>query len=214
MKNKAFTLTELLIALAIIGILIAILLPVISNIMPDQNALMAKRAYHGIQTVTSSLLNDEACYPNKTQALEDDARIGFDDGFGYSDCLIWGGTKNETSIDTEDANTKFITLFFDKLDVKSNDGDTYTTKDKMTWTVQNKNLSSTNDDPSIEIVVDVNGPDKPNCKDAADTTGDSCTTKKDFDRFTVKIHADGKLDIAEEWAANAVGIDADVTGEP
>ena len=36
MKIKAFTLTELLIALAVIGVLIAILLPVIFNIMPDQ----------------------------------------------------------------------------------------------------------------------------------------------------------------------------------
>ena len=118
MKNKAFTLTELLIALAIIGVLISILLPVISNIMPDQNALMAKRAYYGIQSVTSSLINDEACYPNKMYALED-ARIGFDDGYGYSDCPLWGGggyindTNNTTTdeyIDKEDANSKFLTL--------------------------------------------------------------------------------------------------------
>ena len=61
MKNKAFTLTELLIALAVIGVLIAILLPVISNLMPDQNSLMAKRAYYAVQTITSDLLNNEAC---------------------------------------------------------------------------------------------------------------------------------------------------------
>ena len=43
--NKAFTLSELLIALGVIGILCAILLPVIFNLMPNQNTMMAKRAY-------------------------------------------------------------------------------------------------------------------------------------------------------------------------
>ena len=230
MKNKAFTLTELLIALAVIGILISILLPVISNVMPDQNALMAKRAYHAVQSVTSSLINDEACYPNKIYALGDDARAGFDDGYGYADCALWGGrgykdddnnTKTDKYIDEEDANSKFLTLFTNKLDIKTNDSDIlvilsngastyeFTTKDKMVWTAQNMNLAHSNSDPSIEFMIDVNGPDKPNCKSTSDT---GCENKKDFDRFTVKIHADGKLDILEDWALDAVGVDADITG--
>ncbi|MBO6257070.1 prepilin-type N-terminal cleavage/methylation domain-containing protein [bacterium] len=219
MKNKAFTLTELLIALAVIGVLIAILLPVISNLMPDQNAIMAKRAYHGVQTVTSSLINDEACYPNKTYALGDEARVGFDDGYGYADCTLWGGVENQNYIDEEDANSKFLTLFTNKLDLNTNDSESvllngattyqFTTKDKMIWTAQNMNLASTNTDPSIELMIDVNGADKPNC---ASATQEGCANKKDFDRFTVKIHADGKLDILEDWALEAVGVDADVTG--
>ena len=221
--KKAFTLTELLIALAVIGVLIAILLPVIFNIMPDQNALMAKRAYHGVQTVTSSLINDEACYPNKTQALEDEARDGFDDGYGYADCLLWGGKYNEDSIETEDADTKFIVLFMNKLDLKNNEeinsidlseATTYsfTTKDSMVRTAQNINLSHSNSNPSIELMIDVNGPDKPNCKSTADTEGTNCDKKKDFDRFTVKIGAEGNIDILEDWAKQAVGIDHDITG--
>jgi len=223
MKIKAFTLTELLIALTVIGVLIAILLPVIFNIMPDQNALMAKRAYYAVQSVTNSLINDEACYPNKTQALEDDARDGFDDGYGYADCVMWGGKYNEDYIDQEDANSKFLTLFVNKLDLKNNqtdnsvilDGDTtytFITKDKMVWTAQNMNLASTNTSPSIELMIDVNGPDKPNCKSPDDSGGTDCDKKKDFDRFTVKISADGKLDIEEEWAQKAVGVDFDITG--
>lgn len=223
MRNKAFTLTELLIALAVIGILIAILLPVIFNIMPDQNALMAKRAYHAIQTITSSLINDEACYPNKTQAPEDEIREGFDDGYGYADCTLWGGKYNESSIESENANSKFLTLFTNKLDVVNADGDssvnldseteyTFTTKDKIIWTAQNMNLDHSNSDPSIEFMIDVNGPDKPNCKSPEDSDGTNCSSKKDFDRFTVKIFADGKIDIAEEWAQKAVGIDYDITG--
>lgn len=224
MKRKGFTLTELLIALAVIGVLIAILLPVIFNIMPDQNALMAKRAYYAVQTVTNSLINDEACYPNKTQALAADAREGFDDGYGYADCVMWGGKYNEDYIDQEDANSKFLTLFVNKLDLKNNKTDNsinlgegesslaFETKDHMVWTAENMNLEHSNTNPSIEFMIDVNGPDKPNCKSPDDTEGTNCDKKKDFDRFTVKISADGKLDIAEEWAQKAVGIDFDITG--
>lgn len=223
MKIKAFTLTELLIALAVLGILIAILLPIIFNIMPDQNALMAKRAYYAVQSATSSLINDEACYPNKVQAAGTDAREGFDDGYGYADCTLWGGKYNEGYIDTEDANSKFLTLFINKLDLKNNQDDNsvilgadttyeFVTKDNIKWTAQNMKLENTNTNPSIELMIDVNGDDKPNCKSASDTDGTNCDKKKDFDRFTVKISADGKLDITEEWAQKAVGIDFDITG--
>lgn len=231
MKNRAFTLTELLIALAVIGALIAILLPVISNLMPDQNALMAKRAYYTVQTITSDLLNDEACYPDKTHSVPDDQREGFDDGYGYADCAMWGvysdsdkSIYTDTYIDNEDANSKFLTLFTNKLDLQSNQGNNvvilgdadttypFTTKDKMVWTAQNINLSHSEDNPSIEFVIDVNGQDKPNCKSTDDSEGDNCSNKKDFDKFTVKISADGKLEILEDWAKKAVGIDFDITG--
>ena len=65
LNKKGFTLTELLIALAVIGVLIAILMPVIMNIMPNQKVMMAKRANYTIESVVSNLLNDSACYPNE-----------------------------------------------------------------------------------------------------------------------------------------------------
>ena len=218
MKLKAFTLTELLIALAVIGILIAILLPVIFKLIPDQNALMAKRAYYAIQTIVGDLINDEACYPNKTQASEEEERTGFDDGYGYADCYMWGGKFNEASIETEDANSKFLTLFINKLDLKNNRTDnsvnlgendstySFNTKDGMVWTAQNMKLNHTETNPSIELMIDVNANDKPNCKDASDTTGTNCSNKTDFDRFTVRIYADGNMDILENWAADAIGV--------
>lgn len=223
MKIKAFTLTELLVALAVIGILIALLLPVIFGLMPSQNKLMAKRAYYAVQTIVGNLLNDEACYPPKSQANTAEARGGFDDGYGYADCYMWGGEKNIEYINIEDANSKFLTLFVDKLDLKNNTNSvilgsgnstySFTTKDGIVWTAQNMNLPHSNSKPYIELVVDLNGDDGPNCKSKADTNGSNCSSKKDFDRFTIKIHADGRVDIVESWAADAIGINADITGK-
>ena len=136
---------------------------------------------------------------------------------------MWGGRYNEDYIEQEDANSKFLTLFINKLDLKNNktdnsvnlDGEStyeFKTKDSMVWTAQNMKLAHSNTNPSIEFMIDVNGPDKPNCKSPEDTDGTNCDKKKDFDRFTVKVSADGKLDITEDWAQKAVGIDFDITG--
>ena len=96
MKNfkKAFTLTELLVALGVIAVLCAILIPIITNIMPNQKTIMAKRAFYTAQSIVSELINDEACYPDKTQATTD-MRFGFDDYKGYPNCTT---TKRQTGI--------------------------------------------------------------------------------------------------------------------
>lgn len=64
-KRKAFTLSELLIALGVIGVLTAIVMPIVFSLAPDQNTLMAKRAFYTTETVISNLMNDNLCYPKK-----------------------------------------------------------------------------------------------------------------------------------------------------
>ena len=136
LNKKAFTLTELLIALGVIGVLTAILLPVIMNLIPDQNVLMAKRAYYATQTIVSDMMNNEACYPDMTDAAdESERRIGFDDGFPRSNCVGWNSEG-----DGENAAKKFSTLFFQGLDIKSsaidNNGSAYAmTRDGMFYEI-------------------------------------------------------------------------------
>ena len=112
-NKKAFTLTELLIALGVVGVLAVILMPVITNMLPDQNAIMAKRAYYTVQNVVSDMINNGECYPDTSKAASADLkRIGFDDGYRYPNCENW----------ELDANNHFYTedQYEDKLDEDGN----------------------------------------------------------------------------------------------
>lgn len=225
--NKAFTLTELLIALGVIGILCAILLPVIFNLMPNQNTMMAKRAYYIVQSVIADIINDEACYPDKSNATN--KRLGFDDGYGYSNCTLWGGNENTGTIETEgDASLKFAKIFVDKLDTNGTNiktgGGTFTTKDGMSWKLTDSGFNSKNTSSAkATLIVDVNGADAPNCGQSATGNvdlGDSATLEDSdkcaartsgFDRFVMNIYEDGKISVSDGWAQSAIKINKDVT---
>ncbi len=225
--NKAFTLTELLVALGVVGILCAILLPVIFNLLPNQNVIMAKRAYYAAQTVVADLINDEACYPDKTSSA-DNKRVGFDDGFGYPNCTLWGGSANKDTIETEGTDsTKFLTLFEEKLGVLPDTNvpvETFTTSaDGMMWAFSSKSFAKASggsiNGGSIRLSVDVNGTDDPNCgSNGADYStefgsgGSDCATRDTgFDRFQMIIYGNGRMEIVDDWAKDAVRINKDIT---
>lgn len=214
-SNKAFTLTELLVALGVIAILCAILLPVIFNLMPNQNTIMAKRAYYTTQTIVAELINDEACYPDKTTAATN-PKIGFDDAAGTPNCLKWDDSKKSST----DSEGKFKTLFLDKLGLASSN--TFTTADGIKWAFSDAAFSSTGEGGSITLTVDVNGEDKPNCGHKGENydtelgDGGDCSAKENgFDRFQMTISGNGKIEINsdDEWAINAVKVNRNITSD-
>jgi prepilin-type N-terminal cleavage/methylation domain-containing protein len=217
--NKAFTLTELLVALGVIAILCSILLPVIFNMMPNQNIIMAKRAYYTVQTVVADLINDEACYPDKTSAsVSSEKRIGFDDAEGSPNCDGW----TSTGVADNKATEKFIKLFSQKLSVdNATKGAVFSTKDSIQWIFSDDSWAHSDKGGSINLTVDVNGDSAPNCAQNNKYTGkfssdgDDCSTRtKGFDRFQMKIYGNGKVDIVsnDTWALNAVKVDRNITG--
>ena len=55
--KKAFTLSEALITLAIIGVLAAILIPVIDNVRPDKDRITYKKALYNMQSAISNAMD-------------------------------------------------------------------------------------------------------------------------------------------------------------
>lgn len=210
-KRKAFTLAELLIALGVIGLLTAILMPIVSGLMPNQNALMAKKAYYTTETVISSLMNDPYCYPKIR------ARVGLDDGLGYKKCAKWGGEENKDSLTTPDSSKKLVTLFADKLDIKDSISNyAFKTKDGMIWSFNSTASKFKPNDPnsSIILIVDVNGNDGPNCGQTKQCPKCPDTARTDgFDRFAMRIYARGRIKILDGWAVMAAKVDKKLVGK-
>ena len=67
-RFKGFTLTELMVALAVIGILVAVVTPAIMKTRPNKNKMMVKKSFYITEQIVSSLINDERLYPDMRDA--------------------------------------------------------------------------------------------------------------------------------------------------
>ena len=180
-----------MIAIGILGVLAALLIPALMNSQPDQSKVMFKKAYSSIEQNVSTMINDDTNYPGGTTV------VGFD--CGTFEC----GFHNTTAT-TNGGDNKFCYFLSQAMNVigtascSANPG-VFTTTDGIVWHIYAAGgfpLSAT--DYSTKVVVDVNGAKSPNC--TADTTGGSygmnysagCTAP---DQFLVGVRYDGKLQV-------------------
>lgn len=220
MKNsKGFTLSEILIAMLVLGIIVAASVPVILNLTPNKNAIMMKKAYYATESVVHSLINDPNYYPDMTpNCINPDGTFktsGTDDcyiGFDYAPL----NTKVPGITDPVASTRKLQCLFASKLNIKedlasvcaSSGTDVVTTMDGMSWNIGG--LSNGTNAGTIEIDVDgVNkgvsayylSSGKGACTSSATWGIGSCTDtltkaqKKKFDRIQITISVEGKLSI-------------------
>lgn len=78
--KKAFTLSEALITLAIIAVLAAILIPVISNVRPDKDKIHYKKALYTLQSaMTNAMDSKDYSMVANTSAYWGDASVGQED---------------------------------------------------------------------------------------------------------------------------------------
>ena len=82
MKKQGFTLPELLITLAIIGVAAALLSPVFSNIIPDKNKVMILKKFNAIQNINNEILNNKEMYYSKAVAFDQNLTIESCAGLG------------------------------------------------------------------------------------------------------------------------------------
>ncbi len=230
MKKTAFTLSELMIALTVLGILCAILLPAIVRTMPNQNKVMMKRAYYTTSNVVSDLIND----PNLYSPVDSsgNTKVGFDnmEEVTYSGKTYGGAMTN----DGNGAFAKFIGLFAAHLNIDGEIEDTcpssgsgggisiysnwkycriFTTPDGIQWDLRTTHTVETFKTTTV-ITVDVNGDKKPNCMQGDSSADDKCKSRtKDFDRFSMQISDDGTITIpeAQTWAREALQVSSSLT---
>ena len=193
--NKAFTVAELVIVIAVIGFLAVIILSSLSNVVPNKEKALFKKAYEVTERTVSELVNDESFY------AYDPERIGF-----LNEDVV---KIPNTGADTV-AASKFCELFAYKLntfdvEVALEAGETvckFNTTDGIRWEVPGQFTASTPALPvtSIEIKIDVNDESLPN-KDTDD----------DRDRFKIVVASDGGVSVPlKEFTIDETGANVEV----
>ncbi len=179
MIKKGFTLQELLISLAIVGVVAAITVPGIIGMMPDKKKAMYMKCYSTLTSLTNEILDDPTLYSIKYDddgEPEEDAILKYtDEPIEYQPCLgAWSCT----------GNSKFPAIFATKVNYISREIDGNTarirTSDGVLWTfVSAADLSRT----AINIDLEPDG-------------GNNCTYNEDCsdpDQFTFGLFPDGEI---------------------
>lgn len=196
MKRKiGFTLAEVMITIAVLGVLAAILIPAVMNTSPDQSKVMFKKSYYTLEKTVQAMINDDTYYP----AEQIDAGTGKSLGFNYA--TISAG------MNVPAGNNKFCYLFSQSVNtigtvnctaLSSGTGTfSFQTADGIMWYFTKWDFPfDVNEDNDSLVVVDVNGSRVPNC--GASVTGGAdvaCPSGKTQDRFKIGIRYDGKIRI-------------------
>lgn len=138
MRKKAYTLMEILITLAIIGIIAMILVRLISAAMPNKDKAAFLRAYITTKTIVSEMINDRSIYPDEYSRF-DNSKYGFRNtelpkyGYYAINCSQCVGTN------------KFPMIFYDKLGYKTEfDYKTIHPRDNVFYEINGFNITIRN----------------------------------------------------------------------
>ena len=200
MLKKGFTLQELLITVAIVGIVAAVTVPGIMGLMPDKKKVMYMKAYNTLTNLTNEILDDPSLYyieyRNDGTAncsgvnctgypIENDK---FDRAFG-----------GEWNMDGD--SLKFGYCLASKMNIQEefgtdlDNGDlsmTFTSVDGVRWTYDMDDAELSGDGGGLSnqsITIDVN-PNNDNAANKCFYDEDECS---DPDLFKFKIDNDGGI---------------------
>ena len=192
MFKKGFTLQELLITMAIIGVIAAITVPSLVGMAPNKTKSMYMKAFNTLSKVTSDILDDETLYWTTY------ATSGTNVGDANCSGLYCNATPTEyPKCDTTwtcSGKTKFASIFATKVNVvnkeNTNDIVKFTTNDGINWEMQTTESSDSNlpggKAYKIAVTINVNPDDSNNnC-----TFSTSC---KNPQKFTFDIANDGEI---------------------
>lgn len=184
MKKFAFTLAEIVIVIACVGVLATIMLGSLDGLQPDKEKVMFKKAYQNTERVVGELVNDESIYPYDPDAF------GF---YNKNEAFLEG-----TNISFQ-GDMKFCCFFARKLNVYADPavceaGATvdepkcvFQTTDGISWIVESDFDKDTKS--SVLITVDVNGSQEHNGKGPNSSSDDV----QNRDIFNIIVDFDGRV---------------------
>ena len=152
MKKFGFTLAEMIIAIAVVGVLAAASVPLVNSIIPDREKVQVLKAYKQLKSINQEIISNPSIYdPNDL----DPARQGL---LNTNPPLGWTPNNiNDLLVPTQTPNRKYSAILAYYLKGENYNNGTFTTPDGMLWTVAIENLGI------IQVTVDVNGGQGNNC---------------------------------------------------
>lgn len=206
-SSYAFTLSEILIAMCIMGVLAAMLIPVIMQSTPDYNKVMFRKSLYSLQVAVNNMIKDQANYPRDEMGVDSSSGLPVEKGFNY------------TTATTNGLTNKFCYLLFERLNTigssvacPSSSGSftqVATTSDGIVWKMAIAGSDGSPDTQfpltntgfnGVKILFDVNGSKAPNCtKDSAGGSWSAAVcgpSVQDSDQFIVGVRYDGKIQVA------------------
>lgn len=194
MRKNGFTLQELLISMAIIGLIAASIAPAINSIMPDKRKTMYMKAYNTLTNVTNEVLSDPSLYWTKYDPDTGEATCS---GLGCQDLPTSYAPCNNTELKCNGLISKFPNLFATKVNYVEISGPPYDgsffkvdlkTVDGIDWLFQ---TNSSNNFMNVEykLTIDVNYKNT-NEKNKCTYNSSTCPNP---DQFEFKIDNDGGI---------------------
>lgn len=225
-KLLAFTLSELLISLAVLGLICAIILPAAMSNAPNQNKMMVKKSYYTFGEIISNLINNATLYPVIEGYCFDKREYGYA-GFDCYDTtakLPYYFAKNlnnriDLPLEMDDFTgsvSEYKSSGLEKCIVTSGNCYRITTPDKTVWTFPESSsnyFEKGNANSYIYVGADVNGDKGPNCFQGENS---SCSHRdKNFDQFIIRLFADGGVEIKSDqiWAKDAITVGSSISGK-
>lgn len=169
MKKTGFTLSEIIIALSIIGIISAIVAPITNNLLPDKNKAVVLKVYKTLSELNEEFLNTPSYYW-KTAS---------------NGCVGLACTQATLDNPTPAGAGKYPTLLQRHMHIDStftNTATTFKTIDGNVWTLGNPNDFAGG---SIVLQVDI--------KDNDSSTIYSADNQKNIDTYQFRIYDNGKV---------------------
>lgn len=164
MKKFGFTVSEILIALVVVGVVASLVIPMVARLFPDKNKAMVLKVHKTVQDINSALLDNTSLYYAQNNGINGNASLFMNGvaaasdvhpGVGFKSTLAtFGRTQGDVS-----GSDKYLALLTDNLELipdslVNNEGiGSFRTRDGLSW---NFNY--------LHFTIDVNEFDNnPNC---------------------------------------------------